>query len=986
MLATPSGVSAAASLAFSCRCAVPGYQTSRSNYTRGQSRETGSLSTLSGSVETTAKCVSMGPAYCRERLQNPVRFSPASIQRGEFHFGGPRAGSGNGTGGKHSLKEGGHRGGVSSRKRVWVLQPVLHSSKEGWRVASHFRSAAVEPLSQQTEVQDAYSQAGRVSNQVRGLVCRDRSKRRILPRLHPSHSQEVPEVCFQGQSLPISGTSLRPSTLTSHFYEVCGRRLSSAAATGRPHTQLYRRLVDSRSIRAKSGSTSRCCSRSYESVGVKTEPQEKCAFSITENHLSGGGVGFDHDAGTYVPCSDRVDPHDSQEGERRPVTHCQAVSEAARSDGSCVQRDTYWPAVHETPTVVAQDQGVLPEGKPASHDQGHAALPTCLRHVETTLVFVSGPGAGSSVSPRDASDGRIPHRLGSGHEWPPCPRSVERSSSRLAHQQARDAGRVSGSEILSPRPKRSPCVSSHRQHSGGLLYQPPRRSEVASPVQVGAPDPCVGPGQTPLTQSSLHTWASQRGGRHPVETGAFARGMDASHRGGEADMESVWPGSGGPLRYSGDSAMSPLVLSTSSSPTGAGCHGTDVAEASSVRLSPGCSAPRSSGESAPGRSSAAISSPVLAGPSMVLGSDFPPRWLSLGDSSQEGSPLTGRMHTGASPPGVMEAVGVAPEGARLIASGLSTRKLYALKWKLFTSWCRDRQLDPVNCPVGTVLEFLQARLSAGLTHSTLKVYVAAISAYHASLGGQSVGRHPLVTRFLRGALRLRPPVRSRIPPWDLAVVLDALCRPPFEPIEEITDRHLTLKTVFLLAISSLKRVGDLQALSVAPTHLDFAPGMAKAFLYPRAGYVPKVPSVTPQPVVLQAFSPPPFREPDQQKLNCMCPVRALDAYVHRAAMWRKADQLLVCFGPPKRGRPASKHTLSRWIVDAIHVAYESSELPSPMGVRAHSTSSVAASKAFLAGVPIQDICNAAGWSTPLTFVRFYGLDMRGTPGSSILSP
>ncbi len=118
----------------------------------------------------------------------------------------------------------------------------------------------------------------------------------------------------------------------------------------------------------------------------------------------------------------------------------------------------------------------------------------------------------------------------------------------------------------------------------------------------------------------------------------------------------------------------------------------------------------------------------------------------------------------------------------------------------------------------------------------------------------------------------------------------------------------------------------------------------------------------------------------------MCPVRALDAYVHRAAMWRKADQLLVCFGPPKRGRPASKQTLSRWIVDAIHIAYESSELPSPMGVKAHSTRSVAASKAFLAGVPIQDICNAAGWSTPLNFVRFYGLDMRATPGSSILSP
>ncbi len=264
--------------------------------------------------------------------------------------------------------------------------------------------------------------------------------------------------------------------------------------------------------------------------------------------------------------------------------------------------------------------------------------------------------------------------------------------------------------------------------------------------------------------------------------------------------------------------------------------------------------------------------------------------------------------------------------------------------------------------------------------------MAVILAYHASLVGKSVRKHPLVTRFLSGALRLRPPVRSRIPPWDLAVVLEALCRPPFEPIEEISDCHLTLKTIFLLAISSLKRVGDLQALSVAPTHLDFVPGMAKAFLYPRVGYVPKFPHVMPQPVVLQAFSPPPFGEPDQQKLNCMCPVRALDLYVHRTSLWRRVDQLLVCYGPPKRGLPASKQTLSRWILDAINISYESSQLPSPMGVRAHSTRSVAASKAFLAGVPIQDICNAAGWSTLLTFVRFYGLDMRSTPGSSVLSP
>ncbi|KAI2645010.1 2-oxoisovalerate dehydrogenase subunit beta [Labeo rohita] len=105
----------------------------------------------------------------------------------------------------------------------------------------------------------------------------------------------------------------------------------------------------------------------------------------------------------------------------------------------------------------------------------------------------------------------------------------------------------------------------------------------------------------------------------------------------------------------------------------------------------------------------------------------------------------------------------------------------------------------------------------------------------------------------------RAPVPPQVPPWDLAVVLEALCGSSFEPIKESSDRHLTPKTVLLFALTSLKRVEDLQALSVAPSYLDFALGMSKAFLYPRHGYVPKVPSLAPRPVVLQAFCPRPFR-------------------------------------------------------------------------------------------------------------------------------
>ncbi len=115
-----------------------------------------------------------------------------------------------------------------------------------------------------------------------------------------------------------------------------------------------------------------------------------------------------------------------------------------------------------------------------------------------------------------------------------------------------------------------------------------------------------------------------------------------------------------------------------------------------------------------------------------------------------------------------------------------------------------------------------------------------------------------------------------------------------------------------------KRIGDLQALTVLC--LEFAPGMVKAFLYPRPGYVPEVPTSTPGPIVLQAFCPPPFQEAGQEKLNLLCPVRAQDTYVHRAAPWRKAGQLLICCGLSKKGVLATKQTMSSWVVQIISLA------------------------------------------------------------------
>ncbi|XP_041802371.1 uncharacterized protein LOC121613147, partial [Chelmon rostratus] len=311
----------------------------------------------------------------------------------------------------------------------------------------------------------------------------------------------------------------------------------------------------------------------------------------------------------------------------------------------------------------------------------------------------------------------------------------------------------------------------------------------------------------------------------------------------------------------------------------------------------------------------------------------------------------------------------------LNARAPSTRAQYENRWRLFSGWCSGRHEDPVHCSVPIILEFLQSLLDSGRSPSTLKVYVAAISSRHVLVNNNTVGCHRLVTLFLKGALRLRPPRLPRAPAWDLPLVLDALCSPPFEPLAQAGLRWLSVKTAFLLAITSAKRVSELHALSVSSSCLRWNSDGSGVTLWPNPAFLPKVLSNSHlnQPIHLPRFDPP-VGEGDGKSV-LLCPVRALRAYVDRTVGIRQSDQLFVCFGGPKKGFPLSKQRLAHSIVEAICQAYKAGGHPLPSGVRCHSVRSVSTSWAALRGVPLEAICAAASWASPSTFARFYRVNI-----------
>ena len=136
-----------------------------------------------------------------------------------------------------------------------------------------------------------------------------------------------------------------------------------------------------------------------------------------------------------------------------------------------------------------------------------------------------------------------------------------------------------------------------------------------------------------------------------------------------------------------------------------------------------------------------------------------------------------------------------------------------------------------QCSTVDVLMFLQELLDQGFSFSTIKVYLAAISACHVGFDRATPGTHPLTMHFLKGVHRLRPEVKPSIPSWDWALLLEALCGSPFEPIESADMKFLSYKTALLLALTSAKCLGFICAYLLYPVHF----GWLQGYIVPECG-------------------------------------------------------------------------------------------------------------------------------------------------------
>ena len=138
---------------------------------------------------------------------------------------------------------------------------------------------------------------------------------------------------------------------------------------------------------------------------------------------------------------------------------------------------------------------------------------------------------------------------------------------------------------------------------------------------------------------------------------------------------------------------------------------------------------------------------------------------------------------------------------------------YQAKWSVSQRWCHSEGHSVSRPTLPKVADFLF------WLHRSRRLSVYAILGYCSMLAAvfrfklPEISTSPVLHDLMRSFKVEVPAKPVRPPTWDLEVVLRNLRSSSFEPLSSLSLRSLTKKVLFLVSLTTAKRVGELQALS-----------------------------------------------------------------------------------------------------------------------------------------------------------------------------
>ena len=590
---------------------------------------------------------------------------------------------------------------------------------------------------------------------------------------------------------------------------------------------------------------------------------------------------------------------------------------------------------------------------------------------------------------------RIKRRVGRSLRRPQCKGNLVPSREQVTHKPLRAKSSISSSKGVSNPGLQQDSVDSHRQHNSGCLYQQRRGDEVGVTVCPTVENPVLVHQTAGNPQGMSHPRPAERDSRQAIQTWPdHSNRVVTSSSSVPSCMRKVAPATSGPVCHQIQQQTAPVCVTGARPPgLGSGCTQPLLGRPGPIRLPTGSHLGQSGGE-APGLPLQQNNPdcPRVAQHALVLGpgSNVKPDPTV---SAQHTQPSGSAIQPGPSQePVESEPTCLAPRASAIKEQGFSeavaarieapqrrsTRSVYEAKWTIFTKWCLSNQVDFRAPPLKAIADFLLHLFQdKKLQPGTIDGYRSAIAD---KLGNSTinVSKDENLTRLLDSFHRDRPKGRRGIPSWNLSLVLHQLIKAPFEPLKESSLKHLTFKTVFLLALGSGKRRSEIHAW--LHKNIRHQSDWSKVSLYPSPSFLSKnqlakegPDSVAP--VVIPALAPSLDRSLKGDR--SLCPVRALRYYLDRTADLRQNKELVFVSFKKGFDKDISPATISSWIKQTVVLCYELSdqEALTLHQVKAHDVRAFAASKAFQSGISLDQILSACHWKSHNTFTQFYLKDV-----------
>ena len=780
---------------------------------------------------------------------------------------------------------------------------------------------------------------------------------------HPPGSSEISEVHGGRELLPVHLPAIRPVLRPMDFHQGNETINDSAEVMGYQDNYLYRRHVDTGQLQGGGHTTPGSTCTPPGIPGLHHQSGEITPIPSPGNRISGTDCGL---AGHPAQASWREAAANSQ-GSNPPADLPSCICSSTlpvHREVEC-NRTSHSSGTFVLPCSTGQLTRSPGSGEPELQSDA-ASWDRSPRGIEVVAASpdpMEWENYHSEISADSDPVRCFPLRMGSSVQRGEHGRLMDPTRTTTPHQLPRIVGSRLGLEIISKGSAASGSSATVGQlHSCGI-HQQPGGNHFPSTHSSGENTVVVGPGEGHHTHSPTHPRCVQHCSRLRVQDGEGQVRLDVGSSSVPQDQRSPGTSRDRLIRFTADlPAATVFQLEARPPSSSSGCLSTGLESVERVCQPPMVLGGTSTEQGGIPTGSGNSGSPSVESPDMVSCPTqdverLPSPSLSSGGSNAEG--------------GTTEAVGGHPTTSRLAClrakfrdSCLSSEasNLMLASWRSKSSqtydslfnkwirWCGERHRDPVSGPIADVANFLAHLFEEGYQSRSLNSFRSAISSVHDPVDGVEVGKHPTISRLLKGAFHSRPPLPRYTSTWNVQVVLQYL--EGLGPSNTLPLKQLTFKLTMLMCLTRPSRSADLASLQ-----LD------------RRQYKPEGVVFLPSALAKQSSQGRELREfffPSFPHNNTLCPVETLRCYERATASLRPEDTSKLFVAIVKPHKPVASCTIARWLRETLKLAGVDVSI-----FAGHSTRGASTSAAAGAGVTTADIMKAADWSTESVFRRHY---------------